>query len=92
VCWRRAATSGPVDVHVPLAGSYSSALARVAPPSLPPATSTFPLGSRVAEWSWRAARGDPVAAQVPLAGSYSSALRLPPPATRTQPLGNSVAE
>ena len=34
-------------VHIPLAGSYSSALLR-SPPLYPPATSTWPLGSNVA--------------------------------------------
>ena len=35
--------------HVPMAGSYSSALLRPLPlPSSPPATSTLPLGSNVA--------------------------------------------
>ena len=34
--------------HVPVAGSYSSALAREAVRPHPPATSTFPLGSSVA--------------------------------------------
>ena len=41
---------------------------------IPPATSTLPLGSKVAVCSERAVLRLPVAVQVPLAGSYSSAL------------------
>jgi len=39
----------PVAVHTPVAGSYSSALAKIVPPGLlPSATSTCPFGSNVA--------------------------------------------
>ena len=38
----------PVAVHVPLAGSYSSALEPLLSKSSPAATRTMPLGSRVA--------------------------------------------
>ena len=41
----RAVPRLPVAVQVPLAGSYSSALARLALVLVPPATSTLPLGS-----------------------------------------------
>ena len=62
-------------VQVPLAGSYSSALAKAVPLlSRPPATSTLPFGSNVAVCNKRAVLRLPVAVQVPLAGSYSSAL------------------
>ena len=65
----------PVAVNVPVAGSYSSALARVAAAvSPPPVMSTFPLGSNVAVWSYLAVVMLPVAVNVPVAGSYSSAL------------------
>ena len=40
----------------------------------PPATSTWPSGSRMAVWPDLATFIAPVAAQVPAAGSYSSAL------------------
>ena len=44
----RAVLRLPVAVQVPLAGSYSSALAERAAAITPPATSTLPLGSKVA--------------------------------------------
>ena len=44
----RAVARLPVAVQVPLAGSYSSALLRKPPYTIPPATSTLPLGSNVA--------------------------------------------
>ena len=89
----------PVALHVPLAGSYSSALLRPLPlPSgVPPATSTLPLGSNVAVWKKRAVLRLPVAVHVPLAESYSSALLRGvlksgvPPATSTLPLFSNVA-
>ena len=85
-------------VHVPLAGSYSSALLRPLPllPT-PAATSTLPLGSNVAVCDRRAVVRLPVSLQLPLAGSYSSALLTAtklasyPPATSTLPLGSNVA-
>jgi hypothetical protein len=49
----------PVAVHVPVAGSYISALARVVlglkpgTPARPPATSTRPSDSKVAVWLMR---------------------------------------
>ena len=45
---RRAVLRLPVAVQVPLAGSYSSALVRGPLLPTPPATSTMPLGSKVA--------------------------------------------
>ncbi len=62
----------------------------------PPATSTWPSGSRVAVCPDLATVIAPVADQVPVAGSYSSAfvtcLRpCTPPATSTFPSGSSVA-
>ena len=65
----------PVAVHVPVAGSYSSALAKgCSQSSMPPATSTCPFGSNVAVCESRAVAMLPVAVHVPVAGSYSSAL------------------
>ncbi len=63
----------PVGVQVPVAGLYSSALAKIGhEPStqvpLPPATSTWPLGSSVAVWPKRAVVMLPVAVHVPAAG------------------------
>ncbi len=97
----------PVAVHVPVAGLYSSALARALsklpasqpyawPLQPPPATSTWPSDSRVAVCPDRATFIAPVAAQVPAAGSYSSALvtcskPCTPPATSTFPSGSRVA-
>ena len=84
--------------QVPLAGSYSSALAKALPSlSDPPATSTIPLDSKVAVCRERAVLRPPVPVQAPLAGSYSSALAealkllSPPPATSTIPPGSKVA-
>ena len=76
MCWSRAVFSDPVALQVPVAGSYSSALASWPPldPPSPPATSTLPLGSKVAVATLRAVVIDPVALHVPVAGSYSSAL------------------
>jgi len=72
---KRAVVSEPVAAQVPVAGSYSSALAAAAPPlPKPPATRTLPEKSGVAVWKLRAVASEPVAAQVPVAGSYSSAL------------------
>src|SRR5205807_8602861 len=56
----------------------SSALASTPISSfLPPATSTVPLASNVAVWSYRPVLRLPVTVQVPVAGSYSSALATP---------------
>src|SRR5436190_4650371 len=83
----------PVAVHVPVIGSYNSAVAVPWPP--PPAASTFPFRRRVAvPKAWNVVM-PPVDFQVPVAGSYSSALvrKLPPtpPATRTVPLDRRTA-
>src|SRR6476620_3375021 len=96
VCCCRAWTRLPVALHVPPAGSYSSALLRVPLLLDPPTTSALPLRSRVAVLLTRAVPRLPVVLQVPLAGLYSSALLkilMPaaPPATSTLPLGSSVA-
>ena len=64
----------PLGVHVPLAGSYSSALLNTPLSPTPPATSTLPEYGSVAVWYPRALPMLPVAVQVPIAGSYSSAL------------------
>src|SRR5580700_2143653 len=97
----------PVLAQVPVAGLYSSALVRVLrklpasqpyawPLQPPPATSTWPFGSRVAVCPDRATFSAPVGDHLPVAGLYSSAFvtwRLPcsPPATSTWPLRSSVA-
>src|SRR5215472_13691910 len=84
LCCSRAPCIDPVFAHVPVAGSYNSALRRAAsklpasqpypePLQPPPATSTWPPRSRVAVWPDRATFIAPVAAQLPVAGSYSSA-------------------
>src|SRR5438874_1279570 len=93
---KRAVPMLPVAVHVPVAGSYSSALLKERK-GVVKATSTsiWPLGSSVAVGPLREVRWLPVAAHVPVAGSYSSALLkevpLYPPATSTLPLGSNVA-
>src|SRR5947208_1077231 len=61
-----------VAVHTPVAGSYSSALAKSLLLFRPPATSTCPFGSNVAVWSQRALRRLPVSLHVLVVGSYSS--------------------
>src|ERR1700722_20375253 len=82
----------PVSAQVPVAGLYSSALDTGEKLALnPPATSTFPPGSRVAVCPPRLVVMLPVRAQVPVAGLYSSALLVPPPAASTWPSGSSVA-
>ena len=48
VCQKRAVFRLPVTVQVPLAGAYSSALAKALKPLIPPATRTMPLESKVA--------------------------------------------
>src|SRR5262245_54619375 len=89
----------PVGLQVPVAGSYSSAVATVTAEQrpqgaggtvCPPATSTLPFASSVAVWSARTAAMLPVGLQVPVAGSYSSA-PAPGPASRTLPVRSSVA-
>src|SRR5690242_9280911 len=89
---------GVVLAHVPVAGSYSSALASAMKlPDRPPVTSTLPSGSWAAAGSERAACSEPVAENERVAGLYSSALaRLPPvtvgpPAISTLPPGSRVA-
>ena len=81
-------------LHVPVVGSYSSALAPLAPA---PTTSTFPLGSNVDVGRKRGMLRLPVKLHVPVDGSYNSAVlgggwfgnELS--TTRTLPLGSSVA-
>ena len=92
VCPERIVPMSPVELNVPLAGSYNSALA-----VLPPAMSTLSFCSRVAVCALRAVPIVPVAAKEPVAGSYNSALerQVPveshPPATSTLPLASNVA-
>ena len=62
----------PVAAQLPPAGSYSSALARVAPP---PAASTTPLGSNVAVWPARGVLRLPVTVQVPPAGLNAATVK-----------------
>src|ERR1043166_8709727 len=80
--------------HVPVAGSYNSAL-------LPgPLTRTLPLGRSIAVSPPPAKLRSPVLVQVPVVGSYSSALfeghkpkqsSSRPPASNTLPLRSSPA-
>src|SRR5947208_1697550 len=87
----------PVALHIPVAGSYSSALAKMPTSnSKPPATSTCPLGSNVAVWLKRGVVMLRGAVHTPVAGPYSSALAkslllFRPPATSTCALGSQVA-
>jgi hypothetical protein len=83
----------PVAAHVPVDGSYNSALLKVILPSVPPDTSTWPDGRSVAVLKMRAVWRLPVAVHVPVAGSYNSALfwKKSPPATSTRPEGSKVA-
>ena len=57
----------PVAVQIPVAGSYSSALAKTVKPSLPkpPVTNTCPFNSNVAVWEKRAVTRSPVALHLP---------------------------
>ena len=76
--------------------SYNSALVRTSVVPSPAATSTMPLGSKVAVCLSRALLRLPVAVQLSLARSYNSALaRTPfiptPPAASAMPLGSNVA-
>jgi hypothetical protein len=106
VCSVRAVQREPVAVHVAVLGSYTSAEDRALMPTpatltVLPATRTLPLGSSVAVCPLRAVPREPVAVHVPVLGSYTSAEEVPtppppttttpPPATRTLPLGSSVA-
>ena len=98
LCNSRAVLRLPVTLQLPVAGSYSSALAVGSMISAPAATDR-PLVSTVAVCKSRAVLRLPVKVQVPLVGSYSSALAIggegkvisSPPATSTMPLGNNVA-
>jgi hypothetical protein len=86
-----------VGVGVAVFVPDSSALLRTTKPvPLPPATSTMPLGSKLAVCTPRAMLRLPVTVQVPSNGSHSSALvkglnPSHPPATSTSPLVSSVA-
>src|SRR5207245_1932469 len=57
----------PVEENRPVAGSYSSALARepLLYQGIPPVTSTLPFGSGVAVWPYRAVIMLPVGEKVP---------------------------
>ena len=83
-------------VQVPLAGSYSSALVRDAADINPPATSTMPLGSKVAvcqrACGVEAARGRPGPTRRVVQFRAPEHCRCyQPPATSTMPLGSKVA-
>ena len=70
------AAEAAVAVHVPVAGSYSSALLKKPGLLAPPATSTLPLGSSVAVCRARAVMSLPVSFHWPgvaAQGSTSSA-------------------
>src|SRR5205085_6127744 len=99
----RPVVMSPVAVHVPVSGSYSSALDKLGQKRawLPqkswlPATSTCPLGSRASAGSSRGNRMLPVATQRPVRGSYNwaaaeASMAPPPPRTSTCPVCSSVA-
>src|SRR6266700_3666959 len=57
----------------------------------PPATRTWPVGSRVAVWSERCSIMSGRFDQRPVDGSNRSAMRAPPPATKTLPVCSNVA-
>jgi hypothetical protein len=59
----------PVRDQVPVSGSYSSALDKVAVLLEPPAINTFPLGNSVAVWLARLVVIDPVSTELAEAGS-----------------------
>src|SRR5512142_570665 len=79
-CRKRSSPVLPVSVHLPVAGSYSSALDDGLPPtcSSPPTTSTFPSASSVAVCCQRALFSLPVSANVadPTARAVAAALGL----------------
>src|SRR5262249_49457593 len=56
----------PVTIHVPVPGSYNSVLLKLALPSVPPATSTLPLGSNVARSDAHTSHLLPLTNHVPL--------------------------
>src|SRR3954447_17269578 len=75
ICPERALAIAPVAVNVPVAGSYSSAVASASLRVLvPPAMRTLPSGRSVPVWYRRVADMLPVLLNVPVAGSYTSAL------------------
>src|SRR5437870_3413397 len=84
----------PVTANPPLAGSNTSADARIEPLN-PPAINTLPFGSRVALWPRREVDISPALENLPVAGSKISAVpRLAPsnpPAMRTFPFPSRVA-
>src|SRR5262249_41379354 len=96
---RRSWLIEPVGVQFPVAGSKSSAVrvgAKFEVLVAPPATRTFPFGSRTAAVSQRLSRIEPVKFHAPVEGSNNSALERKalfpkPPAARTFPLCNKVA-
>jgi len=75
VCPWRANAMLPVVDQVPVAGSYSSALAWEVKPSKPPATSTRPSDSSVAVWTKRAVLIESVSDQVPAASTWPTSAK-----------------
>jgi hypothetical protein len=95
VCSACAVVRLPVKLHIPLAGSYSSALLKALALPIPRATSSTPVSSNVLvtfACKVEAGGGVPV---LRAAAFWSAVLRLAlspsPPATSTSPLGNNVA-
>src|SRR6266567_2012486 len=89
VCFTRSTCIAPVLCHPPPKGSYRS----LGPPSSP-AARTRPLCKRVAVCHSRPEVIEPAPPQVPVDGWYFWALDKncsSPPATRTSPVGSSVA-
>jgi hypothetical protein len=80
----------------PRPGSYNSALETLPFVDAPPATNTFPLGSKLAAWAACAKDVGAVGCHVPVGASYKKAeekmfLLSLPPAIKTFPVGNKVA-
>ena len=83
-------------VQLPLAGSYSSALAKIAAAVRSSCHQHLAVGQQRRRVRYACGGEAAVAVQLPLAGSYSSALAnsrcyYNPPATSTLPLGSNVA-
>jgi hypothetical protein len=98
VCPERPVLRLPVAVHVPVVGSYSSAVAEAVPlSSNPPATRNHPVRQQGRRMPITRRVEITVAVQMPVAGSYSSALSEAldwyplPAASSTMPLGSKVA-
>src|SRR5712691_7230952 len=68
----RATFIAPVGTHIPVFGSYSSALGSGSVGVVPPATSTLPFGRSVTDWACRGVRMLPVIDQATVGGPKKS--------------------